>query len=313
MSDITPLLLDAKKEYTSRLEEIVTPQLRATFSALYAECMEEGGDVYMCFQGKMREIPFWNSNIVQQKTQQLITSYSFFENLVVAVIVTYVKVLSAIRLGDGRPSVKLKVPRTDEFVHEIYKQMAMICYYEPFIVESRDTFESQAIPEAIERSIRRLIPYDEILDSYLAPEEDNEAIETPKDAVSSDSESDIESEDDDDEDINVSVPSAQVQTHVPQPPAAVPADQPVVIPSALQDHGGDLSDDDDLPPSCPPYPSPPSNPQYAVQQPAPSPPVQHQQAYAAPPQQVSAPPQAVAPPPAAAPQQLFGQDIRQTM
>jgi len=322
MSDITPLLLDAKKEYTSRLEEIVTPQLRATFGALYAACVDDGGsDVYVCFQGKMREIPFWNSSIVQQKTQQLISSYSFFENLVVAVIVTYVKVLSAIRLGEGRPSVKLKVPRTDEFVHEIYKQMAQICYYEPFVVENRDAFESQAIPEAIERSIRRLIPYDEILDSYLAPEEDDTQNATGKDDDDSDSdiESDDDDDDDDDEDINVSVPSSHVTHH-----QAVDH-QHVVTPSALQEGAGGVeSDDDDIPPPCPPYPSPPSVPSDAQPSPAyAAPPVAHMQQ--PPPPIIHAPPGttnlAVAqghtsshPQGGVQQQQLFGQDtIRQTL
>ena len=318
MSDITPLLLDAKKEYTSRLEEIVTPQIRATFQALYAECMEDGStDVYICFQAKMREIPFWNSGIVQQKTQQLITSYSFFENLCVAVVVTYVKVLSAIRLGEGRPSVKLKVPRTDEFVHEIYKQMAMICYYEPFVVEDRETFETRAIPEAIERSIRRLIPYDEILDSYLAPEEENTP-PAPQQASDSESESESDEDDDDDEDINVSVPSAHAGS-LQQPVGMVGTmDTPQEVPSALQDTGG-ISDDEDVdePPSYEPQGVMNAAP---VQQAAPvvmhapvPQPAQPSQPAAGHPMQAVAQPTAQPTQPAAPPQ-LFGQqEIRQTM
>jgi len=327
MSDITPLLLDAKKEYTSRLEEIVTPQLRATFTAMFNECVEEGNDVYVCFQGKMREIPFWNSSIVDGKTQQLITSYSFFENLVVAVVVTYVKVMSAIRLGEGRPNVKLKVPRTDEFVHEIYKQMAQICYYEPHIMESRDAFETQAIPEAIERSIRRLIPYEDILQSYLAadPETDHVDTQDTKHDSDFDTGSDSDSEDDDDDqEINVSVPSQQY-TQPTQHPHTQQIPMPTEVPTALQNptqytgdgsKDDDDSEDDDLPPACPPYPSPPvsttpmaAHPQQAVHN--------HQQQMTAPqfhqPTQMQPPQQQTAPP-----QHLFGpagggQEIRQAL
>jgi hypothetical protein len=205
MSDITPLLLDAKREYTSRLREILEPQMTGTFMEMYMQCVEEE-DNYICFQNKLREIPYWNSMIVQQKTQQLITTYSFFENLMTACIVTFVKVLSAIKLGDGRPSIKLRLPKTDEFVHELYKQMAKLLYYSPELLESRESMES-AVGDAIEASIRRIIPYDDILESYLTVP-DTQPVENEKES-SSDSSSDEEEEDDEDEeeeDLQVSVP-----------------------------------------------------------------------------------------------------------
>jgi len=325
MSDtLTPLLLDAKREYTSRLEEIMCPQLRATFNTLYNECVDEA-DQYLCFQGKMRQVPYWNSSIVAAKTQSLITAYSFFENLVVAVVVTYVKVLSAIRLGEGRPSVKLTVPRTDVFVHEVYKQCAMALYYEPWIMESRDAFEAQAVPEAIERSIRRLIPYDDILHSYLAadpPPAPEEKAGADDDDDSSESESDSES-DHDDEEINVAIQQSAANHYNPHAePHAEPHAQPHAQPHEAQPHAqpheaqpppppaldaadDDDDDDDELPPACPPYPSPPVVPA------AP--------AYVAQPQQYT-PPAATHPaaPPASyppqQPQQLFGTPaIRQSL
>ena len=315
MSDtLTPLLLDAKREYTSRLEEIMCPQLRATFNTLYNECVDEA-DQYLCFQGKMRQVPYWNSSIVAAKTQSLITAYSFFENLVVAVVVTYVKVLSAIRLGEGRPSVKLTVPRTDVFVHEVYKQCAMALYYEPWIMESRDAFEAQAVPEAIERSIRRLIPYDDILHSYLAadppPAPEEKAGADDDDDDSSESDSDSES-DHDDEEINVAIQQSVANQYNPHAePHAQPHAEPheaqsqPPAPPALDAVADDDDDDDELPPACPPYPSPPVVPA------AP--------AYVAQPQQYT-PPAATHPaaPPASyppqQPQQLFGTPaIRQSL
>jgi len=253
MSDITPLLLDAKKEYTSRLEELFTPQLTSVFGTLYQECVEEGSDVFICFQSKLKQVPFWNISIIQQRTHELITSYTFFENLVCAVLVTWVKVLSAIRLGSDRPSVTLKLPQTDAFVHEVYKQMAQILYYEPFIMENRQAFDTQAVPEAIERSIRRLIPYDDILESYLAapdPEPQNNE-KVASDSSSSD-ESESESSDDDDKhDINVNIPSNQVPNNVTMPhDMHQPAGQ-------TNGYGEDHEDsDDDV--MGPPYPAPPA-------------------------------------------------------
>ena len=162
MSDITPLLLDAKKEYTARLVEIVEPQISATLIDIW-----DSTDDIPDFQAELRRIPYWNSTLVNAKTYALTSAYPFFEQLVAAVIVTYVKVLSAIRLGD-KPNVKLQLPKTDVFVHELYKQVARIVFYAPESIATHETITT-AICEALENSIRRLIPYDEILRSYLAP------------------------------------------------------------------------------------------------------------------------------------------------
>jgi len=52
MSDITPLLLDAKKEYTTRLVEIVEPQISATLIDIW----DSTGDIPE-FQAELRRIP----------------------------------------------------------------------------------------------------------------------------------------------------------------------------------------------------------------------------------------------------------------
>ena len=307
MSDITPLLLDAKKEYTQRLQEIVEPQISSTFLDMFRRT----DDDYYEFQMSLRQIPYWNSTIVNAKTQYLITQYPFFDNLVAAVIVTYVKVLSAIRLGD-RPNVKLQLPKTEDFVHELYKQMARIVYYAPETIDTNETMMG-AVGDAIENSIRRLIPYDDILESYLAPSQ--QSIKTPASKASSSSESESESEDDaDDEDINISMPQ---QYTVPQQPAAVqqPAPQSMDPPSyddaemdddemideaddpqGDQEPGGQHQGPGFVPPTS--YPAPPPPP---TQSAPPIPP-----APAAPPAPGGQPGHASAHPPPAQPGQLFG-------
>lgn len=307
MSDITPLLLDAKKEYTQRLQEIVEPQISSTFLDMF----RGSDDDYYEFQMSLRQIPYWNSTIVNAKTQYLITQYPFFDNLVAAVIVTYVKVLSAIRLGD-RPNVKLQLPKTEDFVHELYKQMARIVYYAPETIETNESM-MDAVGDAIENSIRRLIPYDDILESYLAAPS-QQSIPTPVSKASSSAESESDSEDDaDDEDINISMPQ---QYTVPQQPAAVQQPAPQSMdPPAYDDAEMDddeMNDDADdpqgdqepggqqgpgfVPPTS--YPAPPPPPPQSAPPIPPAP--------AAPPAPSGQPGHASAHPPPAQPGQLFG-------
>ncbi len=304
MSDITPLLLDAKKEYTQRLQEIVEPQISSTLIDIF----EQNDCDYYDFQMALRQIPYWNSTIVNTKTQYLITQYPFFDNLVAAVIVTYVKVLSAIRLGD-RPNVKLQLPKTEDFVHELYKQIARIVYYDPETIDSNEDMMN-AVGDAIENSIRRLIPYEDILQSYLAAPQPDQVQSTPQGGdSSSESSSDSES-DEDNEDINISMPKqyATPQEDTPQQPPALYGEPPAYGTEDMEDDEPDQDQDDNDTEFVAPasYPAPP--PQSNVSPPLPPQPhlspaggPQQTQPSQGPPGQVGAPPATPAPQ-----QQLFG-------
>jgi len=202
---LTPLLLDAKQEYTSRLKDIIGQRFFHYFHGLYESCDDE--EYIIEFQEKLRQVPYWSSSQVSVESAEIVNKNPYFENLMAAVIVTYVKVLSSIRLSDVKPNVQLKLPTVDEFIHELYKQMAGLLYASPFVFEEEDvsTRFSSLVDEAIERSIRRLIPFDDILASYLSapdPVGDDSTVRQPvsQTPVESDNES---SDDDEDEDIEI--------------------------------------------------------------------------------------------------------------
>ena len=207
---LTPLLLDAKQEYTSRLKDIIAQRFFHYFQGLYESCDDD--EYIIQFQNKLREIPYWSSSQISVETSEITHKHPYFENLMAAVIVTYVKVLSSIRLSEVKPNVQLKLPTVDEFVHELYKQAAGLLYADPFIFEEDDVAVkfSALMDSAIEQSIRRLIPFDDILASYLsAPEPEAEMPRVPEAAAPVESES--ESESDDDEDIEIQTDPLAVQ------------------------------------------------------------------------------------------------------
>jgi hypothetical protein len=242
MSDsLTALLIDAKKEYNARLYEIVLPPISQYMRQIYRA--DETSNRYISFQQKLSQIPFWNTFMIQEKTSEITRKFPYFENLFAACIVSNVKVLSSIRISSDRPSIKLKLPGVDVFVHELYKQTAQALYYYPTIMDCAAEKLNSTIFESIERAIRRLIPFDDILSTYLQGGETNTTDsatvpECSSDSSSSSSESESSSEEED-EPINVPIHShhddddddsrpyaAPVDAHPPQPytqPAVAPA------------------------------------------------------------------------------------------
>ena len=201
---LTPLLLDAKQEYTSRLKDIIGQRFFHYFHNMYEACDDE--EYIIQFQESLRKIPYWSSSQISVESSEITHKHPYFENLMAAVIVTYVKVLSSIRLSEVKPNVQLKLPTVDEFVHELYKQMAGLLYASPFIFEEDDVSDnfSKLVDDAIERSIRRLIPFDDILASYLSSPPPEDIIPSQQATGTQEEESDSDSsEDDDDQDIEI--------------------------------------------------------------------------------------------------------------
>ena len=201
MADITPLLLDAKSSYTQRLKDIIQPRVFHTFSHFYA-ASQDSDEPIIAFQDSLYNIPFWNASQINAETQNIVAKHPYYEELMAALIVTHVKILSSIRLSDVRPNVQLKLPTTDEFTHELYKQAAGLVYVDPYMFGEDDVHLKfvPVIDETIERSIRRLLPMQEILASYLAEPEPQKPLQRAKDdgnGENSDEESD--SDDDDEE------------------------------------------------------------------------------------------------------------------
>ena len=177
MSDgLHPLLLDAKKEYVTRLTELMTPIIVSHFDQFYgAACEENRRKAVVGFQKQLLEIPGWNSMIVKQYTAEIEQRYGFLSQLIAAVFVTHVKVLSSIRLSNEKPTIQLRIPSDDAFVHRVYMFAAKSVYENPvaFVQGSRSS-KACLVGPSIEQAVRDLIPMGDVLSAYLASAVDNE-------------------------------------------------------------------------------------------------------------------------------------------
>lgn len=167
---LTPLLLDAKKEYSVRLCEIMSPFIMKFLEGTYDAARDVAGDrkALIAFQERLRHVPSWNANIISEYTKVIEQKYDYFSDLMAAVFVSYVKVLSSIKISSQRPNVKLKLPTNELFVHQVYICTARNFYENPYAINESVTVKLQLIANAIETAVRNLLPLGDVLQAYLA-------------------------------------------------------------------------------------------------------------------------------------------------
>lgn len=278
-----PMLLDAKKEYLTRLSEILVPFVLSYLNSTYAAAEEEAGSRHaiICFQDKLRKVPTWNSVEIQQQTQAIENKYGFLQDLVAAVFVSYVKIMSSIRLSTTRPNVKLRLPKNADFIHRVFCHSARKFYENPHCISEPASSKSVLISAAIESAVREMLPLGDVLQAYLssAVDEDHnvnailspaasdqEEDDTIDEVVAEDSSSSSSSSDHDNEERIVQFPQQQQyqeqqgggggmmtdwQHHAQPPPPPPPPPTPSVPPP---------SGPETLP-FPPPAPFPPQQPQ----------------------------------------------------
>ena len=101
------VLVEAKREYMAQLCGVLCEQMIGVFELMYTEAqrnkkivvpnMNNPGTIPR-FQVLLRDVKTWNNAIIDKHVQALKASCSWFDDLVAAVFVSYVKILSSVRL-----------------------------------------------------------------------------------------------------------------------------------------------------------------------------------------------------------------------
>ncbi len=197
MSDsLHPILVDAKREYQVRLTDLMTPFLMYYINDTYAIAKEEAGsrNALMQFQSMLHAVPQWNSGIIRERTESIEKKYSFFSNLVAAVFVATIKVLSSIRISSQRPNIKLKLPSNDAFVHKVYICVARNFYENVTVMRDGDlAAKKRMICSGIEMAVRDMLPLGEVLSAYLSTAVDDNKVNPVLSPVQSDDEDAVSS------------------------------------------------------------------------------------------------------------------------
>jgi hypothetical protein len=178
--DLT-VLVEAKKEYLNQLCMLMCPAIIEAFADMYeeAEKLSKGRNVLLQYQTLLRMVQEWSDSIIKGHADNHTNACSWFNDLLAAVFVSFVKILSSVRLKTENKKISIKLPTTEYFVHKCYINVAKDIYKDPYIYHNemskyeRDDQLSIRITGAIEATIKELIPVQQILKTYMSQDTSN--------------------------------------------------------------------------------------------------------------------------------------------
>ena len=169
------LLNESERRFTKKLCDAMIPVMIEAFWEIWLEAKKEsqGKNTTRVFQELLRGVKTWNSSISLKNTETIIKNQPLFPNLLAAVFVIHVKILSAIRTDKKSKKISIKLPANDVFVQRCYELCAKDIYENPFIISENNT-ESDRNEDLNKRFhknicivIEDLVPTAEILNTYL--------------------------------------------------------------------------------------------------------------------------------------------------
>ena len=190
-----PVLVEAKKEYTNQLQQILSPRLYEGFKSIYNDILKAISDeiiennnqhssVVKVFQKSLKDIPLWNNEMIKNEYSRIekISNCDYFENLIEAVFITNTKILTSVQINNNNSlSIKINVPQPQHFIHKCYIECSKEIYKNPYIFDMSKNLTPKEkhsnlreslsiINHSIANAIRDLLPIRDILKQGLLME-----------------------------------------------------------------------------------------------------------------------------------------------
>ena len=174
------VLVEAKNEYYDQIVEAMCPSMIESFQKLYKDAtkLSKGKKVLLQFQVLLQDVPNWNPKMVDDHVKEITNSCSWFNDLMAAAFVSYVKILSSVRLNNTDKKVSIKLPSNELFVQGVYNLAAEDIYNDPYmfgeVMTDRERMAAlrTRFRDCIDTNIRKLAPIQEILKTYMTSTND---------------------------------------------------------------------------------------------------------------------------------------------
>jgi len=175
MDNTLNILVEAKKEYTEQLCLLIGPAAIEVFENMFIEAqkLSKNRKTLLKYQELLKDVQNWNEGLCNQHTRNICDRCAWFNDLLAAVFVSSVKILSAVRLNSTNKKISIKMPTNDLFLHTCYKNIAKDLYKDPYVfthnlsLNERNDKLYQRICTQIDVSIKELIPVQQILKTYM--------------------------------------------------------------------------------------------------------------------------------------------------
>lgn len=218
-----PVLVEAKKEYTNQLQQILAPRLYEGLKSIYDDLLValsnemiesnvQSSSAVKAFQRSLREIPLWNQDMINNEYNRIekISKCDYFEKLLEAVFITNIKILSSVQLNENAQNYKINVPSSSHFVHKCYIECSKELYKNPYIFDmSRNLSPKErhsnlrdslnVINHSISNAVREMLPIREILSQGLLEKESQSIVSEEELTEESNNDKSVENNEEDNE------------------------------------------------------------------------------------------------------------------
>jgi hypothetical protein len=185
MSDPLNILVEAKREYIGQLCLLMCPVMIETYETMYEEAykLTKGRKVLVMYQKLLKEVPNWSDAMSKQHTDNITNRCAWFNDLLAAVFVSCVKILSAVRLNKDNKKISLKLPTNEVFIQTCYNNAAKDLYRDPYIYHetqnehARNDKLYERFCACIETTVKELIPVQQILQTYMSQTQEGQDLD----------------------------------------------------------------------------------------------------------------------------------------
>jgi hypothetical protein len=169
------VLNESERRFTKKLCDAMIPVMIEAFWEIWLEAKKEsqGRNTVQVFQKLLQGVKTWNSDISLRNSEAITKNDSLFPNLLAAVFVIQVKILSSIRTDKKSKKICIKLPAVDVFTQRCFVECAKELYESPsIIVDNRSDNERndelyRKFSIKIHEVIEKMVPTAEILNTYL--------------------------------------------------------------------------------------------------------------------------------------------------
>ena len=185
----TSIFTQAKIEYTQQLIDVLTPNMFDGMKSIYDEAKivfstQTNKSILTLFRSFLEKVPEWNNALVETETERIIkeSRCDWLDDLVTAVFISHTKILTSIGPNLNNTRINLTIPKTINFIHKCYINLAREIWKNPYLFDEningsdyqRNGTIELIIKESIENTIRKLLPFKEILKEHLDTFDTNE-------------------------------------------------------------------------------------------------------------------------------------------
>ena len=179
------ILVEAKREYLGQLCILMCPVMIETFEEMYEEAykLSKGRKVLVMYQKLLKEVPNWSDAMSKQHSDNIANRCAWFNDLLAAVFVSFLKILSAVRLSKDNKKISLKLPTNEVFIQMCHNKAAESLYNDPYIYHEEQNEHSrndklfERFSVCIENAVKELIPVQQILQTYMSQTQEGQDLD----------------------------------------------------------------------------------------------------------------------------------------